>query len=417
MTEEPQNPPPAPADENEAPAPAAPAPQPQAEPAHPSGMQLHVPRPGVTRLSRRVLAGLCSVVAAGVFVALAIALWPHRAEAPVQAINTGPNTAPEALASVPKDYAEEAKQAPQLGPPLPGDLGKPMLRAGITAPGMPAPQTPEQQHIAQERDAARTSKLFISAGLQESHPAMASTLPASPVASAANPQSASDPTDLENMQDRKIAFMNETGGRGGVSPARIEKPASPYVIQAGWIIAGALDQGLKSDLPGNINALVTENVYDSPTGHYLLIPQGSRLFGRYSSQVSFGQTRVQVIWTRLIFPNGNSIALQNLPGTDAQGYAGLEDGVDEHWGSLFKAALLSTVLSVGAEAGTSNSENNLAQAIRQGASQSINQTGQQIVERNLNIQPTLTARFGLPVRIIVDRDLVLAPYPQQEAKQ
>ena len=417
MTEEPQNPPPAPADENQIPEPTTPAPQPQAATAHPSGMQLHVPRPGVTRLSRRVLTGLCSVVAAGVFVALAVALWPHRAEAPVQVINTGPNTAPEALASVPKDYAQEAKQVPQLGPALPGDLGKPMLKAGITAPGMPAPQTPEQQHIAQQRDAARTSKLFVSTGLQVGHSTTASALPNSLTGTVPNAQSASDPTDLENMQDRKIAFMNETSSQGGVSPARIETPVSPYIIQAGWIIAGALDQGLKSDLPGDINALVTENVYDSPTGHYLLIPQGSRLFGRYSSQVSFGQTRVQVVWTRLTFPNGSWITLQNLPGVDTQGYAGLEDGVDEHWGSLFKAALLSTVLSVGAEAGTSNSENNLAQAIRQGASQSINQTGQQTVERYLNIQPTLTARFGLPVRIIVDRDLVLAPYPQREAKQ
>ena len=417
MTDEPHNPPPAPDNENQAPELAAPAPKPQVPPAHPSGMQLHAPRPAVTRLSRRVLVGLCSVVAAGVFAALAVALWPHRVEAPTQTVNTGANAAPEALASVPKDYAEEAKQAPQLGPPLPGDLGKPMLKAGVTAPGMPAPQTPEQQRDAQERDAARTSKLFVSTGLQATHPATASALPASPAGTVPNAQNASDPTDLENMQDRKIAFMNETGNQGGVSPARIEKPVSPYVIQAGWIIAGALDQGLKSDLPGDINALVTENVYDSPTGHYLLIPQGSRLFGRYSSQVSFGQTRVQVVWTRLTFPNGSWITLQNLPGADTQGYSGLEDDVDEHWGSLFKAALLSTVLSVGAEAGTSDSENNLAQAIRQGASQSINQTGQQIVERNLNVQPTLTDRFGLPVRIIVDRDLVLTPYLQQEAKQ
>jgi type IV secretion system protein TrbI len=145
----------------------------------------------------------------------------------------------------------------------------------------------------------------------------------------------------------------------------------------------------------------------------LLIPQGSRLFGEYSSEISFAQTRVQMVWTRVIFPNGSSIVLQNLPGADTQGYSGLEDGVDNHWGTLFKAAILSTILSVGSEAGTSDSENNLAQAIRQGASQSFNQTGQQIVERNLNIQPTLTDRPGLPLRIIVDRDLVLAPYPQQ----
>lgn len=123
-----------------------------------------------------------------------------------------------------------------------------------------------------------------------------------------------------------------------------------------------------------------------------------------------------MIWTRLTFPNGSWIDLGHFPGSDTQGYSGIEDEVDEHWGTLFKAAILSTLLSVGAEAGTSDSENNLAQAIRQGASQSINQTGQQIVSRNLNIQPTLTARFGLPVTVSVDQDLVLEPYPDQAAR-
>jgi type IV secretion system protein VirB10 len=120
-----------------------------------------------------------------------------------------------------------------------------------------------------------------------------------------------------------------------------------------------------------------------------------------------------MIWSRLILPNGRSIVLQNLPGEDVQGNTGLEDDVDEHWGAIFKAAILSTVLSVGAEAGTSNNENNLAQAIRQGTSQSVNQTGEQIVARNLNIQPTLTERFGLPVIITVTQDLVLEPYAQE----
>jgi type IV secretion system protein VirB10 len=115
---------------------------------------------------------------------------------------------------------------------------------------------------------------------------------------------------------------------------------------------------------------------------------------------------VLLVWTRLIMPNGTSIVLERQPGADTEGYAGLEDGVDYHWGELLKAAVLSTLLSVGAEAGTSDSENNLAQAIRMGASNSVSETGQQIVRRQLNIQPTLTIRPGFPVRVVVTRDLV-----------
>jgi type IV secretion system protein VirB10 len=111
-------------------------------------------------------------------------------------------------------------------------------------------------------------------------------------------------------------------------------------------------------------------------------------------------------------PDGASIILDNQPGADTQGYSGLQDGVNNHWGALFEAALLSTFLSVGAEAGTSDQENNLIQAIRSGASDSFNQAGQQVVERELNIQPTLTIRPGFPVRVIVNRDLVLAPFNQ-----
>jgi type IV secretion system protein VirB10 len=114
-------------------------------------------------------------------------------------------------------------------------------------------------------------------------------------------------------------------------------------------------------------------------------------------------------------PDGTSIVLERQPGADTQGYAGLEDEVDYHWWEIAKAAVLSTILSVGAEAGTSDSENNLAQAIRMGASNSVSQTGQQIVQRQLNIQPTLTIRPGFPVRVIVTRDLVLAPYGQGKA--
>ena len=168
--------------------------------------------------------------------------------------------------------------------------------------------------------------------------------------------------------------------------------------------------GLRSDLPGQVTAQVTEDVYDLPTGKFLLIPQGARLIGQYDAQIAFGQSRALLVWNRLIMPNGRSIVLERQPGADTEGYAGVEDQVDYHWGMLFKAAILSTVLSVGSEVGMSNNGNSLVQAIQQGASQGVNQVGQQVVSRSLNIQPTITIRPGFPVRVIVNRDLVLEPY-------
>jgi type IV secretion system protein VirB10 len=273
---------------------------------------------------------------------------------------------------------------------------------------MPGPaQTPEQQHVAQEQEAARTSHLFTTTS---SGQFAAATIPA--VAPPANPSvapAAASSSDAAG-QDHKLAFISGTANNQTQSPDRVEALASPYVLQAGAVIPAALITGLRSDLPGQVTAQVTEDVYDSPTGKTLLIPQGARLIGQYDAQVTFGQSRALLVWNRLIMPNGRSIMLERQPGADDEGYAGLEDKVDNHWGMLFEAAALSTLLSVGAEAGTSNSENNLAQAIRQGASQSINQAGEQVVGRSLNIQPTITIRPGFPVRVLVNHDLILEPY-------
>jgi len=203
---------------------------------------------------------------------------------------------------------------------------------------------------------------------------------------------------------------NQTPDKRTVSPDRVAAPASANVLQAGAVIAAALITGIRSDLPGQITAHVTENIYDSPTGKILLIPQGTRVIGQYDNGVGFGQKRILLVWNRLIFPNGRSIMLERQSGADAEGYAGLEDGVNYHWGELFKAAVLSTLLSVGAQARSSGNDSDIVQELRQGASQSISQTGQQVVSRQLNIAPTLTIRPGFPVRVIVTRDLVLEPY-------
>jgi type IV secretion system protein VirB10 len=210
-------------------------------------------------------------------------------------------------------------------------------------------------------------------------------------------------------QDKQLAFLNAAADRRTVTPDRITPPASPFVLQAGAVIPAALITGIRSDLPGQITAQVTEPIYDSPTGRILLVPQGTRIIGQYDNNVQFGQRRVLLIWNRLIMPNGRSIVLERQPGADTQGYAGLEDGVDYHWWDLAKAAGLSTLLSVGSELAVDD-QDRLLRAIRNGGQDTINDAGQQIVRRQLNVAPTLTIRPGFPVRIVVTRDLVLEPY-------
>ncbi|MEJ1967030.1 MAG: TrbI/VirB10 family protein [Rhizomicrobium sp.] len=373
--------------------------------ARPSAMRLRSDRAPVTRLSRKVLLGLGGVAAIGIAGALFFAFRPHESGGGSELYNTTNRSTPEGLSILPRDYTGLPHAAPRLGPPLPGDLGKPMLNAGVAPPGMPTAgaMTPEQQRVLQEHEAARTSHLFATTNAA---PSVVVPAPTSSVG-AATPTAAGA---SDTSGDHKLAFLNQPTDRQTQSPDRLGTLASPDVVLAGSVIPAALITSLRSDLPGEITAQVTQDVFDTPTGRILLIPQGAKLVGQYDAQITFGQSRALLVWNRLILPNGKSIVLERQPGTDKEGYAGLEDEVDNHWGTLFEAAILSTVLSVGSEAGTSDSENNLAQAIRQGASQSLNQTGEQIVGRSLNIQPTITIRPGFPVNVLVTHDLVLEPY-------
>ena len=392
------------------------------EPNRAASMRLRAERPRVTRLSRKVLAGGAAIGSLAICGAVLWALQNHRSHtsAPSELYTTDHHNVADGLSGLPRDYAGVPRQAPPLGPALPGDLGRPMLNAQNAPSGVIPSVDGEQQRIGQEIEAARLSKLFASTSIRELA-SLTGQLASVGAAAATSSQStqptqpASDETFTQNGQDRKLAFVNASIDRRTTSPDRIEAPASSYVVQAGNIIPASLITGIRSDLPGQITAQVTESIFDSPTGRFLLIPQGTRLIGVYDSQVAFGQSRVLLVWNRLIMPNGRSIVLERQPGADTAGYSGLEDDVDNHWGALFKAALLSTLLGVGSELGAgsdSGTGNNggLIQALRLGASDSLNQTGQKIVQRNLNIQPTLTIRPGFPVRVIVNRELVLEPY-------
>ena len=374
----------------------------------------------VTRLSRKVLIGLGGVASVAVAAALFWALDTSRrgGQPSTELFNTENRTPADGLAGLPKDYTN----IPKLGPALPGDLGRPIRRAQeagrpVVTPNIQTPRAdPEEERRLAEMEAARLAKLFTdSRGEREAVGQTVATASGSGVDPATGLPFPADTPPLDsgsaqNMQDRKLAFVNAESDKRTVSLDRVQEKASPYIVQAGTIIPGALITGIKSDLPGQVTAQVTEHVYDSPTGSHLLIPQGSRLIGQYDSQVAFGQSRVLLIWNRLIMPDGTSIVLERLQGTDPQGFYGLEDGVDYHWGQLFKAAALSTLLGVGTSIGSSSDESEIAKAIRESTQDSAEDIGQQIVRRQLNIQPTLTIRPGFPIRIIVQTDLRMQIY-------
>ena len=220
--------------------------------------------------------------------------------------------------------------------------------------------------------------------------------------------SANDTTE----QTRKLSFLKAGPDKDIYNPHRLEKPASPYQLMAGTIIAASLVSGLNSDLPGFVIAQVTENVFDSIAGRHLLVPQGSRLIGKYDNVVAFGQERALVVWQRIIMPDGTSILIDNLPATDTGGYAGLADEVDLHTWKLLKGVALATVLGVGSELAFGSSENDLISALQQSIQSTTNRAGQRLVERNLNVQSTITVRPGWPLRVIVHKDIVLQALPR-----
>ncbi|MCM0000508.1 MAG: conjugal transfer protein TraI [Erythrobacter sp.] len=367
--------------------------------------------PRVMRLSRKAIgiASACGFALVGG--ALIYALQPASQAEREELLNTEGAARPDALADAPRDYGD----VPKLGPPLPGDLGAPILAAqqrgdvaelppiGAAPPSGPAP-TPaqtaaeaERQRLLQERSAARESRLFFggSAGA-------AAVGDGSEVADAGS----GPPVPQLAAEAQRPAFAERPAERRTVSASRIEPPAGTHVLQAGSIIPAALITGIRSDLPGQVTAQVTEPVYDSVTGGILLIPQGSRLIGDYNADVSFGQRRVQLAWNRLILPDGRSIVLERQPGGDPSGFAGLQDGVDFHWGGVLRAALVSTLLGVGGELGAGN-DDNITRALRRGSQDSIGRAGEQVVSRELDVRPTLTIRPGFPVRVLVTRDLML----------
>ena len=384
------------------------------------------PRP-VRRFNRKALIAICGATGLFILSAAAIAFRDDdgsNAGPSPELYKTNRNILPDQITAMPAEYSDIK---PKLGPPLPGDLGPAFLEqpSSLDTPqdnpfryqGAPTQTTAQPAPV----DAALGAPLFFvqhddnravqtQAGITQPFIPSLDQFNALPLQAQTPGGTASQAPFDPNRQDRKEAFLTRDVDAEIYNPNRLQTPVSPYQVMAGTIIPASLVTGLNSDLPGQIIAQVTQNVYDTTTGQHLLIPQGSRLIGQYDSVIAFGQSRALVTWRRIIRPDGTSLVLENLPGTDLSGYAGLKDRVDNHTLRLFGAAVLSTVLSVGSELGRDSNENDIVEAIRDGGQRTFNQAGQRIVNRQLNVQPTIRVRPGWRLNVIVNKDLVLHPY-------
>ena len=405
------------------------------------------PRP-VRRISRRVLLGISGTGLVLIFGAVFVALDPPHFfggdDTGKELYRTDNNPMPDGLDKLPSRYSD-IEPTVKLGPPLPGDIGPAVAQAendlGISAtPDQPFKPDAEADAARAERirqarlaQQGRESGVFFQltsnttglAALSATSGDQNTALPDTQTSNLSNPFDAlasantfaASASNDPNGQGHKLAFLNGKPDASIYSTHTLEVPQSPYQVMAGTIIPASLITGLNSDLPGQVIAQVTENVYDTPTGQFLLIPQGSRVIGTYDSEVAFGQERALVVWQRIIMPDGSSVVIDNLPATDTAGYAGLEDHVDVHTWKILKGIALSTLLGVGTELTFGNNESDLVKAIRESAQSSANHAGQSLTDKNLSIQPTITVRPGWPLNIIVNKDMILRPYRQREAAQ
>jgi type IV secretory pathway VirB10-like protein len=376
------------------------------------------PRPAV-RFRRGLIVGLTGAVAATLITLSWFALEPpsfRKAASLVDSDEPARKAGPDALANVPGSYSD----VPRLGPPLPGDLGRPILEqqrsldtlqtstiGGAAEAGRGQAVEAERERIAAARQAARSSPVLVqleggrNTGASAAAPAgeSQSTTPSGePSASAAA---------VPASQLRKIEFARSSDG--DQNPHELRAAPSAWTLSAGTIIPASLITGLDSDLPGIVLAQVSENVRDSATGRTILIPQGARLIGSYDSVVAYGQRRALLVWTRIVLPDGSSVRLDNMPATDTSGYAGLADKVDSHTWQLLKGIGLSTLLGVSTQLSIGGG-GDLVRAIRESTQQNAAHAGDQITSRNLDIQPTIKIRPGWPVRVLVNKDLVLQPW-------
>lgn len=384
------------------------------------------PRP-VRRFSRKALAILLGSGSLLILASAGIAMSPKGqggGERPRELYSTTSKPAAEGLATLPASYSG-VRTPPELGPPLPGDLGPPILSAeregrllleegSVTGPAPVGAASPAADREAEIRASGlffKTGTARLPAAQMQSAQAYSPSATADPFAALVvpvGPAGRGAMPDDPNRQQHKVDFLAGVSDPSIYNPHRLEEPVSPYQVMAGTMIPAVLVTGVNSDLPGQVIGQVTEPVYDTVTGRYLLIPQGAKLIGRYDSVIAYGQSRALIVWSRIILPDGSSIRIENLPAADAAGYAGLTDRVNNHTLRLFTAAALSSLISVGAE--LSDEDDRIARALRDAVQDGASRAGNEVLRRQLSVQPTITIRPGWRLRVIVHQDLVLRPY-------
>ncbi len=388
------------------------------------------------RIKKGAVVGLAFAVLGLLLLGLIIALQPEKMK-----IFDAEESALEAknkYVQPPKSIKEAVvntltpDQVPVLGPPLPGDLGAAMVQpqpkpsANFAASSEPSPE--EQLRMKRYQKALMAGPTFsggaaghsgrsipdkVNDGFNQSMAGLQEKL-VDKMDQLTGGVDSIGPVAAQNMQDEKREFMGHTSVTDdNYLSNSLTWPRSKFEVKAGSIIPVSLITGINSDLPGDIIGQVRENVYDTVTGNHLLVPQGSRLMAEYDSIIAYGQERALICWNRLIRPDGSSIDLECSPGVDLEGYAGVSDKVDNHWLRLAGGIVLSSVLAVSATMSQGDIEGQHAtvqQKMAASAGESLNNVGQQITEKNLNIQPTITVRPGFSVNVLVNKDMILSPY-------
>ena len=414
--------------------PAAPAPSGEAS-VTPEALELRSRPAPVTRINRRVLIGGAALALLVLATMVLIALKPPSlgGTGHQELITADHTPISEGLAKLPASYdglrpetKSDARDAKTLPSP-PGERAR--LPASEPVDDLPSAADFDKARFARMQGRAAESPIFFrlqvkgEAAEAQAQPALRAQggagrddLPAVPPAHGERTQlklagDGESPSADTGEAARKLSFLKSGPEKEIYNPHRVQDPVSPYQLMAGTVIGASLISGLNSDLPGFVIAQVTENVYDTVSGRHLLIPQGARIVGTYDNVVAFGQERALVVWQRIILPDGSSVIIDNLPATDTSGYAGLADEVDLHTWKLLKGVALATVLGVGSQlaigpSSGSGGDSDLFKALEQSVQSTTNRAGQRLVERNLNVQPTITVRPGWPLRVIVHKDLV-----------